>query len=200
MSQRSLIGSPLLNSIRKAACPSYREASSSTMTPAVRQFLSETSPLGFREATKRGSLLDATVFVSLSAETPDGYLARTTFLIMESPGRSRRVIEYWTASASRLFQLHESCPMEWNGAELWCHASTLPETMRPVLRERPALLFNGWRDGQSPACVVDFPALSPSGGQIPATCSKPTSSISKCADTAWPNLIRCTDGRWRVVS
>src|SRR3569623_567667 len=197
MSQRLLIGSPLLNSIRKAACPSYREASSSTMTPAVRQFLSETSQLAFKEATRRGSLLDATVFVSLSAETPDGYLARTTFLIMESPGRSRRVIEYWTASASRLFQLHESCPMEWNGVELWCHASTLPETMRPVLRERPALLFNGWRDEQSLGCDSVSLERNLFGGPILDTCSKPTSSISRCADTAWPNLIRCTDGLWR---
>lgn len=200
MQRRSLIGSPLLNSIRKAACPSYREASSSTMTPPALQFLSETSPLAFREATKRGSLLDAMVFASLSAVTPVGYLARTTFLTMESPGRSRRVIEYWKASDSHLSQLLESMPTEWNGAELSSRVSTLPETMRPVLKERPALLFSGWRDDHSQGCDVVSLELNLFGGPIPDTCSRPTSSISKCADTAWPNLIRCTDGLWRVAS
>ena len=200
MQQRLLIGSPLLNSIRKAAGPSYREASSSTMTPPALRFLSETSRLAFREASKRGSLLDAMVFASLSVATQGGYLARTTFLTMESPGRSRRVTEYWKASDCHLSQLLELMPTEWNGAELSSRVSTLPETMRPVLRERPALLFHGWRDDHSQGCGVASLELNLFGGLIPDTCSKPTSNISKCADTAWPNLIRCTDGLWRVVS
>lgn len=200
MKRRSLIGSPLLNSIRKAACPSSPGESSSTMTQAAHLFLSETSPRAMSEASRRGCLWDATVFASLSVATPDGFPARTTFLIMESPGRSRRVIEYWKATDYQLSRLLDSMPTEWNGGELWSRVSTLPETMRPVVREQPALLFSGWRDDHSHGCDAVSLELSLFGGPIPDTCSKPTSSISKCADTAWPNLIRCSDGRWRPES
>ncbi len=189
MRRSSLIGSPLLNSIRKAASPSSQVGWSSTMTPQVLQYLSETSPLAFREATKRASLLAATVFVSHSVETPGGFLARTTFSIMESPGRLRRVIEYWLASRSHLLHLLDFPNLVLNDVDASFHVSTSPVTMQQVVRELPALLFAGWRTAQSPACVVDFPVMNPSGGATPDTCSRPTSSTSKCRNTAQPKTL-----------
>ena len=184
MNHRSLlIGSPLLNFIQKAASLSSPGGSSSTMTLRERQCLSEISPHVFREAMKRGSLLAATVSVCSCPAIPDGFLARTICSVMESPGRSRRLIEYWEPTDYQLSLLLDLPNTVLNGAGAWFHGLTSHGITQQVTRQLPAILFNGWRGDLSPECGADSLVLNLSGGPIPATCSKPTSSTSKCSNT-----------------
>lgn len=158
MARSSLIGSPLLNIIRTAACRSLQAGSPSTIPQTVRQFLNATSPRALTEAMRQAFVLDVMVSVFPSVATRGGFLAKTTFLTTDYKGRSTLVTEYWWSLASHHSQLQlltgqrlAHSRFHTPGGVASYRVWTSPGITKQARKVQPALSSDGLVLGASPA-------------------------------------------------
>lgn len=169
------IGSPLANSIRKAACLSSSGESLRTLTERETAFLNACAPNELKEALAHpyGFRVMATVWESPAMS--DDLIVRITFSLLESGRPLTKLTRFWQCSICHLLRLRDmglcKCPVDrqtgeiaYEGALLF-RASTLPATMRPGVMPNPALLFDGLRASLSSGQNEASAATNRCGGQ-----------------------------------